>query len=52
MYISMSVINTHFLNPVRIFEYLMNKEIYYQIKLKKTLHVFKININLDTAPPL
>ena len=28
MYIFMSVINTHFSNSARIFEYLINKEIY------------------------
>ena len=31
----------------------MNKEIYSSSnKTSKSLHIFKININLDTAPPL
>ena len=50
MYIFMSVINTH---SARIFEYLMHKEIYSSSnKIAKLLHVFKIKMNLDTAPPL
>ena len=28
------------------------KSIRHQIKIAKSLHVFKINMNLDTAPPL
>ena len=53
MYIFVSVINTRFSNSARIFQYLMHKEIYSSSnKIAKSLHVFKINMNLDTAPPL
>ena len=48
----MSVINTDFANSAAIFQYLINKEMYSSNKIAKSLHVFKININLYTAPPL
>ena len=53
MYIFVSVINTHFSKSARIFQYLMHKEIYSSSnEIAKSLHVFKINMNLDTVPLL
>ena len=49
----MSVVNTHFSNSARIFQYLMIKGTYSSSnKIAENLDVFKININMDTASPM